>query len=107
MTCYLLHFSEPIAHARHYLGWSPELLPRLNAHRAGKGARLTEVAVERGRELILVRVWPDTDRSFERQLKRRKNSPQLCPICAGEPVQMPLLASMPAYVPAVDCEVLA
>jgi hypothetical protein len=28
----------------------------------------------------LVRTWPG-DRSFERRLKRRHNSPRLCPVC--------------------------
>lgn len=96
--CYLLHFEPSYKHAGHYLGWSPEVQARVNAHLHGKGARLTEVAHNAGSTLILVRVWEDADRKTERKLKNR-HSPQLCPICVGLPVQMPLLRWMPAYVP--------
>jgi predicted GIY-YIG superfamily endonuclease len=41
MSVYLLHFTEPYKHAAHYLGWTPELDARVNAHLHGKGARLT------------------------------------------------------------------
>ena len=45
---YLLHFHDPIAPGRHttqhYIGWAADLGPRINAHRHGTGARLTQVA---------------------------------------------------------------
>ena len=82
--CYLFHIHPPYKHAAHYLGWTHELAPRLNAHLTGQGARLTQVALAAGCSLTLVRVWKDVDRSFERQLKKRKNAPaQLCPVCRG------------------------
>ena len=37
---YLVHFSEPYRHARHYTGWTVDLDARLAEHRAGRGARL-------------------------------------------------------------------
>jgi hypothetical protein len=101
MSVYLLHFTEPYRHARHYLGWSPEVQARVNAHVCGKGARLTEVVHSAGIGMVWVRTWQDGDRKLERKLKNR-HSPQLCPICMGAPVQMPLLAWMPANVPVAD-----
>lgn len=98
MACYLIHFLEPYHHAKHYLGWSPEVQARINAHLHGKGARLTEVVHAAGIGMVWVRVWEDGDRKLERKLKNR-HSPQLCPICQGQPVQTPLLPWMPAYVP--------
>lgn len=82
---YLLHLSIPLEPTgnRHYIGFaaSPRSLKqRLAMHHAGKGARFTQVAVERGIELELARVWEGT-RQFERNLKRQKNAPRFCPIC--------------------------
>jgi predicted GIY-YIG superfamily endonuclease len=84
---YLLHFDAPLGNldnprgqAQHYLGWTPYLPARITAHLAGRGARLTQVARERGIGFVIARVWPG-DRTFERRLKRRKEGPKLCPIC--------------------------
>lgn len=100
MSVYLLHFDPAYQHARHYVGYAADVEPRVNAHIHGRGARLTQVAHDAGCALILARVWPDGDRALERQLKRRKNAPQLCPICSGKvSLQMPLLPTVPAFVP--------
>lgn len=80
---YLLHFSAPISDkhtCQHYLGFAHDLDARLAEHAAGRGARLTQVALERGITWECVRTWPG-DRSAERRLKHRKSSPRLCPIC--------------------------
>jgi hypothetical protein len=80
---YLLHFERPICPthaAQHYLGWTNDLARRLHDHREGRGARLTQVALERGIPWRLVAIWPG-DRSYERLLKARKNAPRYCPIC--------------------------
>lgn len=79
-VCYLIHFDTPLAHARHYLGWTTNLPMRLEAHAKGNGSRIMEVINERGIGWQLARVWPG-GRALERQLKRQKNSPRLCPIC--------------------------
>ena len=83
MPVYLLHFSERFKHAGHYLGFAEDLEARLERHRAGRGARLVEVITEAGLDFQLVRTW-NGDRVLERQLKRQKNGPRLCPICKGE-----------------------
>jgi predicted GIY-YIG superfamily endonuclease len=79
-TIYLIHFGEKIHHAGHYLGFTDDLLTRLEQHRKGRGARLMQVVCEHDIDWILVRTWLGT-RKLKRQLKNRKNSPQLCPIC--------------------------
>lgn len=80
---YLLHFRKPISPdhtCQHYLGFTDDLDARLNEHRNGNGARLTQVACERGIGFDLVRVW-EGDRGLERRLKNMKMSNRLCPIC--------------------------
>lgn len=98
---YLIHFEPSYRHAQHYLGWSEDLEPRLHAHAHGQGARLTQVAVQAGCNLLLARVWPDGSRSLERRLKAWHGSTRLCPICQGrQALQLGLLDDAPAYVPA-------
>ena len=80
MTVYLLHFNEPYCHARHYLGSTDDLDSRLQEHRTGQGARLTQVIHEAGITFILARTW-EGGRDLERKLKRWHKSPDLCPIC--------------------------
>jgi hypothetical protein len=80
-TVYLLHFRRPYRHARHYLGFcAGDVAIRVAAHQAGQGARLLAAVAQAGIGVDLVRTWPG-DRSFERRLKRRHNSPRLCPVC--------------------------
>ena len=82
-TVYLIHFERKYKHAGHYLGYTDNLEERLERHRAGNGARLMEVIKKAGIGWELARTWPG-GRALERQLKRRHNSPQLCPICQRE-----------------------
>jgi len=82
---YLIHFDQAIAdHARHYLGWASDLPARLEAHRAGRGARLMEVCKERGITWHLARTW-EGSRDRERAIKDRAESPRLCPDCTSSP----------------------
>lgn len=83
MAVYLLHFADPVHHARHYLGYASNIVARIRQHRNGGGARLLQVLVERGVGFGVARVWLDGDRADERRLKRCKNGPRLYPICAG------------------------
>lgn len=89
MTLYLLHFDRPIANGhtcQHYLGWCESrrgaLGRRMVAHANGRGARLTQVANERGIGWKLVRTWPGATRSDERHLKGRNYGNRLCPVCS-------------------------
>lgn len=80
---YLLHFDKPLRHARHYLGYAEDVEKRLKRHRSGAGSRLLAALKRAGIEFTLVRTW-EGDRKFERSLKQRKNSPDLCPVCKEE-----------------------
>lgn len=90
-TIYLLHFEEPISPyhtTQHYLGYADNIHRRITEHRAGRGARLTQVAKERGIKFEVARTWHGT-RADERKLKRRKNGHLICPICAKKQGRKP------------------
>jgi len=80
---YLLHFNQPYRHAQHYIGYCEEehLKERFERHLKGNGAKLIQVVTQAGITLEIARTWPGADRTFERQLKNRKKSKDLCPIC--------------------------
>ena len=87
-TVYLVHLDRayvggpgPRAAARHYLGTTTDLPGRIAEHRAGKGSRLLAAVAAAGIGFTVARTWPG-GRELERRLKRRHNSPRLCPICS-------------------------
>ena len=86
---YLVHLetrlgsSHPNGSAGHYIGMTVNLAQRLAQHRDGVGARMLAAANERGIGYTVVRTWPG-GRERERQLKRQRNAPRLCPACATE-----------------------
>ena len=77
---YLLHFERPYQHAKHYTGWTPNLPRRLDAHAAGRGARLMAVIAQAGIGWRLARLWIGT-RALERALKRQGGASRRCPLC--------------------------
>jgi len=83
---YLLHFSRPLRHARHYIGQTTraDVMERIAEHRAGRGARITREAVAAGIELIVARVWADAPRRYERFLKKQGGARRICPVCKAE-----------------------
>ena len=62
------------------MGYSNDVLRRLKEHNAGRGAKLTQIANERGIKYVLVRLWHGA-RDDERKLKNRHESNRMCPIC--------------------------
>jgi len=85
MAVYLLHFDQKVAdHAQHYVGYAEDVSARVAEHRAGNGARLTQVCVERGIEFRVVRTWPDGDRALERRIKNTHHRERYCPVCNGK-----------------------
>jgi predicted GIY-YIG superfamily endonuclease len=80
VTVYLLHFSAPYHHARHYLGSAKVLSRRLADHARGAGANIVKVILDAGLTFTVARCW-NGGRRLERRLKRWHKSPQLCPIC--------------------------
>jgi predicted GIY-YIG superfamily endonuclease len=101
---YLLHFHTRLHHAGHYLGSSSHLDTRLALHKSGNGARLMEVVSDAGISWELARLWEcdcrEASLALERKLKHRHESPRLCPLCRGEPVD--LLVSMREGHPALS-----
>lgn len=95
-VAYLLHFSKPYKHARHYTGWAIDLDARLALHAAGRGARLLAVVQEAGITWDLARTWPGATRAHERSLKRRGGARRYCPMCGVRPLKkVPVLAPKP------------
>lgn len=79
---YLLHFDEPLKHARHYIGYAEQdVEKRLATHRKSQGASLTAALNRAGIPYRIVRTWSEVDRHFERALKKRHEAAVLCPIC--------------------------
>ncbi len=87
-TLYLLHFSQPYRHARHYSGFATDLDARLADHQAGRGARLLQVAKAAGITWTLARTWPG-DRTRERRLKNQGGASRRCPECGVKPRSIP------------------
>ena len=78
---YTLHLWPPLGHAGHYTGTTPErrLVQRLTDHALGRGARLTQVQVERGGTWVLAQTQPG-DRTTERRLKQH-GATRRCEVC--------------------------
>ena len=78
---YTLHLWPPIAHAKHYTGSAMErqLARRLTDHALGRGARLTQVQVERGGSWVLAQAEPG-GRTEERRLKQH-GAARRCGVC--------------------------
>jgi hypothetical protein len=88
-TVYLAHLEPglPVTAARvarHYLGYADgEVSDRIAQHCAGRGSPLIAAVIRAGGTVTVERAWPNVDRSFERTLKRRTQTPRLCPRCVG------------------------
>ena len=104
---YLLHFERPISDrhtCQHYTGWALDLNARMTMHRAGKGARLTQIAVARGIGFEVVRTW-EGSRDLERWLKNGKRAPRLCPMCCQmHGRRCPDVAAATQLALPLDCE---
>lgn len=84
---YLIHFDEPLKHARHYVGFvdgDENLQKRMDAHKANQGAKLIRAVNLAGIKWVIARVFSGKCRNFERSLKNTNDIPRYCPICAGK-----------------------
>ncbi len=85
---YVFHFAKPIGsdkhQAQHYTGHTPRSVEERYAdHKAGRGARLTQVANEKGIDYWPVCNWPG-NRDIENQLKLQ-SAKVYCPECTPNP----------------------
>jgi hypothetical protein len=81
---YMLHFHRPYKHARHYVGWTEDLLDRLDRHANGHGARLVAVIWHAGIGFTLIRICEGTRRR-ERAIKNAGGAVRYCPACTPHP----------------------
>src|SRR5690242_11383984 len=81
---YLLHFTRAYKHARHYIGWTPDLACRLARHRQGQGARLIAVIIAAGIDFQLARTRLGT-RADECAIKHAGGATRYCPLCVPRP----------------------
>jgi predicted GIY-YIG superfamily endonuclease len=87
MSVYILHFSTPLKHARHYVGFTKQdVEARLQEHLNSTGARITQVCNEQGISYEVARVFKGEkyNRKFERKLKNTHSTKDYCPICMGD-----------------------
>lgn len=85
---YILHIDPPLAHARHYVGWTQDddVTRRVTDHLEQRGRRpskLVAAALAAGRTVTLAGVL-EGDRDFERRLKNRGSAMKYCPACRVE-----------------------
>ena len=60
---YLIHFSEKLHHAQHYIGFvDKNLQQRINKHKSNKGAKLLVAVNNKGIQWEVVSVWEEGDR---------------------------------------------
>ena len=81
---YMLHFHQPYRHARHYTGWTEDLLARLEVHASGHGSRLVAVIWHAGIGFTCVRICEGT-RYTERAIKNAGGAVRYCPACTLRP----------------------
>jgi predicted GIY-YIG superfamily endonuclease len=81
---YMLHFSAPFGHARHYVGWAKDLEARLAVHGSNGGAKLMWYVHQAGLTWIVARTRAGT-RDDERRIKRAGGSVRYCPVCSPTP----------------------
>ena len=81
---YMLHFDQPYRHAKHYVGWTDDLLDRLDRHASGHGARLVAVIWQAGIGFTLIRICEGTRRT-ERAIKNAGGAARYCPACTPRP----------------------
>ncbi len=76
--CYLLCFAHnPVAHARHYMGYADDIGRRVQEHRDGSaGAVLTSALKRQGGTFRVVRVWIGDTEEDEARRKQRKQRPK-------------------------------
>ena len=102
-TVYLLHFDRPYEHAKHYTGWTEDLLDRLDQHAVGCGARLMGVVSRAGIGFVLARTCEGT-RATERAIKNAGGAVRYCPLCTPKPRNghwgPPTADLIPRYYPA-------
>lgn len=84
-TIYLLHFDQPVAGKRHYIGITRpnRLQARMIEHTTGRGSQRTRQACQQDTAWRLARTWRTEDPGLEKRLIPREEALKLCPVCRG------------------------
>ena len=77
---YLLHFFGKIGNASHYTGFAEDVDKRIKQHESGRASKFTSEMKSRGFKFLLARTW-EGPKKLEREIKKLRNGPGLCPIC--------------------------
>lgn len=89
---YVLHFTDPLHHAKHYVGCTRNLRQRLETHADGYGSHLTRALYEKQIEFELGTLYVTNKanmRKIERFIKKMANGPRFCQICNPAGVKVP------------------
>jgi predicted GIY-YIG superfamily endonuclease len=83
---YILHFDKAFKHACHYTGITNDIDRRMDEHRKGKGARLTQILKANGIsfDYSVIGEYPNYSeaKAREKHLKTCYKKPvRYCPIC--------------------------
>ncbi|GEP11803.1 endonuclease [Methylobacterium gnaphalii] len=97
MSVYVLHFDPPFAHARHYIGFTPDptVARRVSEHMTcgPRGNPLVKAAIGAGCAVTLAHAFEGEvyGRDFERNLKARRTTRAWCACCGvgAKPVPSP------------------
>ena len=81
---YLLHFDQPYRHAKHYTGWTEDLLDRLDRHAAGAAPAWSRSSGKPGS----ASPWSASAKAparTERAIKNAGGAARYCPACTPQP----------------------
>ena len=80
---YLIHFSRPLGHAKHYLGMAEDIASRLERHWKGKGAKLMRAVKKAKIDWRAVASWPTESIAAAEKLERslKGNNTRNCTVC--------------------------
>lgn len=81
---YLIHLAQPLAHAKHYLGYAEDIGARFERHCLGQGARILRACNLAKIDYTIEAVWVGASRDYERRMKNRKETHCLCPVCSPD-----------------------
>lgn len=79
---YILHFTDKLSHAQHYIGYSQAPLTRIAKHRQGYSTtKIIQACHDNGIGLVEANIIAVPHRIFERRLKAYKGAKYFCKYC--------------------------
>ena len=73
---YLIHFSQKLHHAQHYIGFvEDDLVRRIELHLSNRGAKLLAAVNNNGISWQVVRIWMDVETGSWSEGSRTTKSP--------------------------------